>query len=92
MTEYISYVWTLFKGSVRKWNYYLRYLQNQLDEEKQLTPMDSEGENPFPPLIPHAPFKSYDEATFEYNLDGKLPPLTQSTSQSLAFRFCKIEY
>lgn len=64
--------WTLFKGAVQRWNAFLRYLQGQvLDEEKQLVPLDVAQE--FPSLFPHAPFQSYDEVTFPYNLPGKPP-------------------
>ncbi len=64
--------WILFKGAVQRWNAFLRYLQGQvLDEEKQLVPSDVAQE--FPSLFPHAPFQSYDEVTFPYNLPKGKP-------------------
>lgn len=61
--------WAFFTGSVQRWNAYLRYLQGTyLDEEKQLVPSDFEHAASLPP---HAPFKSYDESNFPYNLVDK---------------------
>jgi len=76
----MAYLWTLFKGSVQRWNEYLRYLQGTyLDEEKQLITQDYLQEDSQRSIPSHTAFKSYDELSFRYNLDGKA--LKQTSNQ-----------
>lgn len=62
--------WTLFYGSVDRWNHWITQLEMEVDaKEHQIVP--SEVANRFQPLPPHAPIKQYEESTFPFNLNDK---------------------
>ena len=67
MAEILNSLWTFFVGSVQRWISYLQSLDSHSDQQL----VTQEDSKQFPNTeVPHAPFQSYDEASFPYNLSS----------------------
>ena len=67
MAEILNSLWTFFVGSVQRWISYLQSLDSHSDQQL----VTQEDSKQFPNTeVPPAPFQSYDEASFPYNLSS----------------------